>query len=75
MQIVKNSTGPRINPAELRYLREALAKVTTGCKLVAMQAIVAFAFLHDGMDLTGEAQYLTAEMEASSQPHLSSATL
>lgn len=54
----------RINPAELRYLRKAVAAVTVGCRYAAVQAVVAYAYLHDGLDLADEAAYLTAEMAA-----------
>ncbi|RFP65902.1 hypothetical protein D0N36_06780 [Hymenobacter lapidiphilus] len=63
MQLTTTHTN-RINPAELRYLRTALAACTIGCRYSAMQAIVVYAHLHDGLELTDEAAYLTAEMAA-----------
>ncbi|QIX61830.1 hypothetical protein HER32_11825 [Hymenobacter sp. BT18] len=68
---VSTTTNPRVNPAELRYLRQAVDATTTDCRRTAIQAIVVYAQLHDGMDLTGEAAYLLAEMEqGSSKPRL-----
>ncbi len=78
MTICTNNRRPRINPVELRYLREALAACTVGCRYAALQAIVAFAWLHDGLDLSDEATYIKAEWEhmdaAANTLHLSAAS-
>jgi hypothetical protein len=69
---ISTDTNPKINPAELRFLRAALNNTSIGCKQMAMQAIVTYAALHDGIDLSDEARYLTAEMAApQAMPHLS----
>ncbi|MCC2547680.1 hypothetical protein LJY25_14590 [Hymenobacter sp. BT175] len=64
-----NTTKPktRINPAELNYLRQAVAATATGCQCAAIQAVVAYAHLHDGMDLRDEAAYLERELAAADE--------
>lgn len=78
MTILRETNNTRINPAELRYLRQALATCTIGCRLTSLQAIVAFARLHDGLDLTDEARYIQAEWaytDTAAEPlHLSAAS-
>lgn len=78
MQICTEPTTTRINPAELRYTRTALAECTVGCRYQSLQAIVAFAWLHDGLDLSDEATYIKAEWEhmdaAANTLHLSAAS-
>ncbi|GAB3303454.1 hypothetical protein [Hymenobacter tenuis] len=64
MTIARDTQRTKINPSELRYLRESIAACSVGCRYQAMQAIVAYAYLHDGLDLTDEAAYLKAEFEA-----------
>lgn len=78
MTILADTNRTKINPSELRYLRQAIAACSVGCRYQAMQAIVAYAYLHDGLDLTDEAAYLKAEFadaEANeTKVHLSAAT-
>lgn len=78
MTILSDFPAPRINPAELRFLRQAVTATATGCRFQAMQAIVVYAKLHDGIDLTDEAAYLEAEFRAAESaavaPHLSAAS-
>ncbi len=70
MTILRDTNKTRINPAELRYLRQAIAACTVGCRLQSLQAIVAFAYLHDGQNLSDEAAYLRAEWAAAeTTPH------
>ena len=67
---MKINTTPdynRVNPAELRFLRSAVDATDTGCKDSAIQAVVTYAKLHDGMDLKAEAKYLRREMEAQAE--------
>ncbi|UOQ53087.1 hypothetical protein [Hymenobacter cellulosivorans] len=72
MHLTATPATNRVNGAELRFLREAVAATTTECRRAAIQAIVVYAHLHFNMDLTGEAAFLLAEMDAdTSQPRLS----
>ncbi|TGE05606.1 hypothetical protein [Hymenobacter fodinae] len=79
MTIAPSTIKPRINPVELRYLRQSVAACAVGCRYQAMQAIVVYAKLHDNMDLTDEAAYLEAEFKAAeeneTQLHISAASL
>lgn len=61
---MKIDTAPatnRVNVAELRFLREATADTATGCRKAARQAIVAYKWLSEKVDLRQEAAALEAE--------------
>ncbi|MBF9140810.1 hypothetical protein [Hymenobacter properus] len=65
--MLRLNTAPdtrRVNPAEMRYLREALAKCPGPCWETSLTAIVVYAQLAHGMDLTDEADALRAERAA-----------
>ena len=61
MQINTAPATNRINPQEMRFLREATANTATGCRKAARQAIVTYKWLSEEMDLRQEAAALNAE--------------
>lgn len=57
----------RVNPAELRHLRQVVAATTISCVPTAVQVEVTRAY-HEGMDLTQEARVLLSEFGLPSAP-------
>lgn len=63
MKILPNDK-PRVNLAELAFLREAVAGTPAECLNMAIQATVSYAKLHDGTCLLDEATYLKKQLAA-----------
>lgn len=60
-------TKPRVNLAELAFLREAVAGTPAECLSVAIQCAVTYARLHDGTCLRDEADFLKDQLAAAAR--------